>query len=379
VGNAYITGYTNSTDFPTMNPLQPASGGGYDAFVAKINPAGSGFVYSTYLGGSGHDSATSIAVDSVGNAYVTGFTFSTDFPTVNPLQPANGGLYNAFVSEINPTGSALVYSTYLGGSSQNAGDEGTSIAVDSTGNAYVTGVAFSTDFPTMNPLQPNNRGLTNAFVTKFNPSGSALVYSTYLGGSGDDFGLGIAVDNAGNAYVTGGASSTNFPTMNPLQPTYGGGDSDAFVAKISPTGSALVYSTYLGGTKQDDGDAIAVDSAGNVHVGGTTASRNFPTMNPLQPAYGGGQYDAFVAELNPEGSALVYATYLGGNSFDVSVSIAVDSTGNVYVTGQTFSGNFPTTPAAFQTKCNRGSHCGNYGDAFVARLNTSGSALVYST
>jgi hypothetical protein len=378
-GNAYVTGYTASTNFPTMNPLQPANAGGFDAFVTKLNPSGSALVYSTYLGGSGGDSGSGIAVDSAGNVYVTGGTGSTDFPvTPGAFQTTYGGNGDAFVSKISATGSALVYSTYLGGSGIY-GDSGSSIAVDSSGNAYVIGVTSSTDFPTMNPFQPAFGGGLDAFVTKINPTGSALVYSTYLGGSGEDAGNGIAVDSAGNAYVTGLTRSINFPTMNPLQPTYGGGDSDAFVAKINPTGSALVYSTYLGGSKQDDGDAIAVDSAGNVHVSGTTASRNFPTMNPLQAAFGGGQYDAFVAELNPEGSALIYSTYLGGNGFDVSISIAVDSTGNVYVTGQTFSGNFPTTPAAFQTKCNRGSHCGNYGDAFVARLNTSGSASVYST
>jgi hypothetical protein len=372
-GNAYVTGYTASTNFPTMNPLQPANAGGFDAFVTKLNPSGSALVYSTYLGGSGGDSGSGIAVDSAGNVYVTGGTGSTDFPvTPGAFQTTYGGNGDAFVSKINATGSALVYSTYLGGSGIY-GDSGSSIAVDSSGNAYVIGVTSSTDFPTMNPFQPAFGGRLDAFVTKINPTGSALVYSTYLGGSGEDAGNGIAVDSAGNAYVTGLTRSINFPTMNPLQPTYRGRD-DAFVTKLNPSGSALVYSTYLGGTKQDSGGAIAVDSLGNAYVTGFTDSTNFPTMNPLQSALGGFYGNAFVTKLNPSGSALVYSTYLGGSVYDGGSRVALDSAGSAYITGWTYSTNFPVTPGAFQTKYNGGGR-----DAFVARLNPSGSALVYST
>jgi len=197
-------------------------------------------IYSTYLGGSGDDTGYGIAVDSAGNAYVTGYTSSTDFPTMNPLQPTyGGGAYDAFVAKINAEGSALVYSTYLGGSND---DQGNRIAVDSAGNAYVTGTTSSTNFPTMNPFQAANGGGTDAFVAKLNSPGTALVYSTYLGGSDNDFGYGIAVDSSGNAYVTGGTYSTDFPTKNPLQATFGGGLSDAFVAKINATGSAFELS-----------------------------------------------------------------------------------------------------------------------------------------
>src|SRR6266404_3675103 len=339
-------------------------------------------IYSTYLGGSSDDVGFGIAVDSVGNTYVTGRTSSADFPTMNPLQPTfAGGPYDVFVTKLNATGSALVYSTYLGGS----GDEfGYGIAVDGAGNAYVTGWTTSTDFPTINPFQPTYGGNSDAFVAKINPAGSALVYSSYLGGSGNDGGDSIAVDSAGNVYVTGSASSTNFPTVSPLQPTYGGGNSDAFVAKINATGSALVYSTYLGGSGDDLGLGIAVDSAGNAYVTRSTTSSDFPvTPGAFQMTCNGGSNcapyrDAFVSKLNASGSALVYSTYLGGTGSDFSTSIAVDSGGNAYVTGTTSSKNFPTTPAAFQTKC-RSIHCGRYGDAFVTRLNTSGSALVYST
>jgi len=335
-GNAYVTGYTRSTNFPTMNPLQPSLGASDgNAFVAKLNPTGSALVYSTYLGGSDQDGGNGIAVDSSGNAYVTGFTLSTNFPTVNPL--ACGGNGDAFVAKLNPTGSALVYSSCFGGSGYDAG---LGIAVDSSGNAYVTGETTSTDFPTMNPLQPANAGGGyDAFVAEINPAGSALVYSTYLGGSSEDFGYSIAVDGSGNAYVTGATTSTDFPTMNPLQPVFGG-NGDAFVAKLNPTGSALVYSTYLGGSSGDFGAGIAVDGSGNAYVTGSTGSHNFPTMNSTQPY--GGNGDAFVAKLNPTGSALVYSTYLGGSAVDYGYGIAMDGSGNAYVIGYTESANFPT-------------------------------------
>jgi Bacterial Ig-like domain (group 3)/Beta-propeller repeat len=367
VGNAYVTGYTFSTDFPTKNPLQAANAGLYNAFVAKMNAAGSALFYSTYLGGNFGDEGSGIAVDSSGNAYVTGTTASTDFPTKNPLQPASGGGGDAFVAKINPTGSALVYSTYLGGSDN---DDGIGIVVDSARNAYVTGDTFSTNFPTKNPLQAASGSGLDAFVSKINPTGSTLVYSTYLGGSGLDQGDGIAVDSAGNAYVVGTTGSTDFPTKNPLQGANAGGEWDAFVAKINPAGSALVYSTYLGGSGLDGGVSIAVDSAGSAYVAGNTFSTNFPTMNPLQSAYGGGG-DIFVAKLNPTGSTLLYSTYLGGSRNDRGGIIALDSASSAYVTGSTSSTNFPR----------KGSLQNLHGpdDAFVSKLNPSGSALVYST
>jgi Beta-propeller repeat len=369
-GNAYVTGWTGSTDFPTVNPLQAAYGCCYDAFVSKINSTGSALVYSTYLGGSNGDFGAKIAVDGSGNACVTGYTDSTNFPTVNPLQAANRGSFDAFVAKINSTGSALVYSSYLGGSGD---DFGVGIAVDSSGNAYITGQTDSTDFPTVNPLQAANGGSLDTFVAKINSTGSALFYSTYLGGSDFDFGYGIAVDNSGNAYITGITYSTDFPTLNPLQAAYGGGIEDAFVAKINSTGSALVYSTYLGGSDRDYGYGITVDNSGNAYITGTTWSTDFPTVNPLQAAHGGGIEDAFVAKINSAGSALVYSTYLGGSSFDDGLRIAVDSSGNAYITGSTWSTDFPTVNPLQK----------NYGggvyDAFVAEINPTGSALVYST
>jgi len=261
-------------------------------------------IYSTYLGGSGGDQGNSIAVDASGNAYVTGLTDSTNFPTVNALQSTNSsGTYDAFVTKLNPAGSALIYSTYLGG---NGLDDGTGIAVDASGNAYVTGRTSSTNFPTANALQSTLAGEGNAFVAKINATGSALVYSTYLGGTDYDSGNGIALDASGNAYVTGAASSTNFPTTADAFQTAIAGSENAFISKINATGSALVYSTYLGGNEDDSGNAIAVDASGNAYVTGATDSANFPTTaDAFQKAIGGLYDNAFVTKINPSGSALV--------------------------------------------------------------------------
>src|SRR3989454_180590 len=258
-GNAYVTGTTLSADFPTtagafnqtFNTTACVTITGsrpcFDVFVAKLNPAGSALVYSTFLGGRDDDSSTRIAVDVAGNAYVTGTTASSDFPLVTPLPFPNNALQgsnDAFVTKLNATGSALLYSTYLGGTST---DQGLGISVDAFGSAYVTGCAGSADFPvSATPAQASNAGGGDAFVTKLSSGGATRVCSTFLRGTGNDPGPGIAVASSGNAYVTGITSSTNFPTVNPVQPANAGG-SDAFVSKLNPAGSALVYSTYLGG------------------------------------------------------------------------------------------------------------------------------------
>jgi beta-propeller repeat-containing protein len=397
-GNAYITGRTTSADFPTtLGAFQSvASPAGANAYVTKLNPTGSALVYCTYLGGSGDDKGAAIAVDASGNAYVTGTTRSTDFPTTaGAFQPTlAGGSSNAFVTKIASTGSALVYSTYLGGSGAS-GDGASGIAVDGAGNTYVTGATSSNDFPTAAAFQPTFAdsglfGTTNAFVTKLDPTGSSLVYSTYLGGSsarGGNAGAAIAVDAAGNAYATGVTQSDNFPTTpGAFQTTTGGGGSpglpwDAFVTKFDSSGS-LVYSTYLGGSGDDQGRGIAVDATGNAYVTGSAGSTNFPTTaGAYQPANGGGS-DSFVTKLDPAGAALVYSTYLGKASGAVSSGIAVDSAGNAYVTGMTFMicgrssciNDYPTTPGAPQPD-----YGGSGSDGFVTKLDPAGSALVYST
>lgn len=364
-GSAYVTGFTSSTDFPTANAFQGKHASGDDAFVAKLSPTGSALVYSTYLGGSNNDGGIDIAVDSAGNAYVTGFTSSTDFPTANGLQGINGGFEDgdAFVTKFTAAGSALVYSTYLGGDDSDIGE---GIAVDSAGNAYVTGSTLSTNFPTANAFQSTFGGgsseVGDAFVTKFNATGSTLVYSTYLGGDEGDTGLSIAVDPAGSAYVTGGTGSDDFPTANALQSALVG-FGDVFVTKLTATGTALVYSTYLGGNSTEAGYSIAVDSAGNAYVAGFTQSTDFPAVNAFQST-AGSNLDAFVSKFNAAGSALLYSSYLGGDDTDWAFGLAVDSTGNAYVTGDTSSTCFPTTTGAFDTTLSLG-----HADAFITKVS----------
>ncbi len=370
-GNAYLAGRAGSTNFPTQGPFQAARSGPADAFVAKLNAAGNTLVYSTYLGGSGADRVTSVAVDATGNAHVTGETSSADFPTQGPFQAARSGSTDAFVVKLSANGSALVYSTYLGGSGTELG---AAIAVDGTGNAYVAGSTGSANFPTVNPFQTTYAGGGDVFVTKLNPAGSALVYSTFLGSGGPEDALCIAVDGVGSAYVAGSTYSTTFPTQSPFQPAKAGpGTSeDAFVTKLSPTGNALVYSTFLGGNDDDRALGIAVDGTGSAYVTGRTASMNFPAQAPLQAAYGGGPNDAFVTKLNAAGSALLYSTYLGGSGEDSSAGIAVDSAGFAYVAGSTASTDFPTQGASQATS-------GGDQDVFVTKLNPAGSAFAYST
>ncbi|TMG73515.1 MAG: hypothetical protein E6H75_13360, partial [Betaproteobacteria bacterium] len=291
-GNAYVTGGTNSTDFPTtagafqtqwasgFDPCGPDPVPPTDVFVTKLNATGTALIYSTYLGGHLDDSGTAIAVDAGGNAYITGWTFSrSDFPTTpGAFQPTstavNDCFQGAFAAKLNPAGSQLVYSTFFSWI-----DEGRAIAVDSNGQAYVTGFTRSPSaFPTTpGAFQTSSAGTQVVFVTKFNAAGSGLIYSTLLGNSSFDSGNGIAVDNAGNAYVTGRVGS-GFPTTpGAFQPNFAGGLADAFVTKLNAAGSALIYSTYLGGSDWDNGTAIALDSAGNAYITGAAGSTNFPT------------------------------------------------------------------------------------------------------
>jgi uncharacterized protein (TIGR03437 family) len=368
VGNTYVTGGTGSTNFPTTNPLQSSLRGTEDVFVTKINPSGSAKLYSTYLGGGGVDEGRGIAVDVQGNAYITGSTGSLDFPTKGAIQSTMAGSGDAFVAKLNATGSALIYSTYLGGISS---DSGSAIAVDAAGSAYIVGTTFSADFPTKNAFQAAKGAQQDAFVAKINPAGSAWAYVTYLGGNNVDEGNGIAVDAAGNAYVTGYTASTNFPVQSPFRSGNAGGV-DAFVSKLNPAGSALVYSTYLGGSATDYGTAIAVDTSGSAYVTGIVTSDDFPLANPIDATLGSHAVgDAFVSKFNASGSALVYSTYLGGASEDDPYAIALDQAGNVYITGRTNSSDFPLTNPIQTTRVAF--------DMFVTEINAAGSARLFST
>ena len=371
-GSAYVTGYTESTNFPvTTGARQTTSGGAADVFVTKLNAAGTGLVYSTYLGGSSSDHGRAIAVDVSGSVYLTGSTRSTNFPaTSGARQTTYGGLGDAFLAKLNAAGTALVYATYLGGSE---GDGGEGIGVDSSGNAYVAGGTRSTNFPvTAGALQTTKRIDYDAFVTKVNATGTALVYSTYLGGSSDDHPSAIAVDVLGSAYVTGYTFGAFPVTTGAPQTTYGG-LGDVFVTKLNAAGTALVYATYLGGSELDVGSGIALDNSGNAYVTGGTRSTNFPvTASAFQATMGGGS-GGYVTKLNATGSAAIYSTYLDGSAGDQGNGIAVDSSGNAFVTGLTNSTNFPVTAGATQTSLG-----GNY-DAYVSKLNAAGTALIFST
>lgn len=376
-GNVYITGGTTSSNFPVTNAYQPyMPNSSTDGFIAKLNPSGSVLIYSTYLGADLVSGGNAIAVDEDGNAYVAGYTESHNFPVTNAFQTTlgNGAISNAFVAKLNPSGNTLLYSSYLGGLDQ---DSGTGIALDSSRCVYVTGYTNSHNFPTTLAYQPalGAPGATNAFISKVNASGTTLLYSTFLGGSGVDQATGIVVDSSDCAYVAGYTTSSNFPISNAYQSSLAvGAVQNAFVTKINAAGSALVYSTYLGGNKTDFGMGIALAS-GNAYVVGTTNSTNFPTTGgAIRSALGTAAANAFVTELNGSGNGLLYSTYLGGSVSDQGTGIGVDSAGNFYVTGYTTSHDFPTVDPLQSSLASAGNS-----DVFVAKFNPAGNSLLYST
>ncbi len=336
--------------------------------------------YSTYLGGGADTFGTSIAVDSSGSAYITGSTNALDFPNVNPFQSTNAGGTAAFVTKLNPSGTAFVYSTYLGGNSRTFPS---SIKVDAAGSAYVAGVTLSSNFPTTSGAYRTTPGV-NSFITKLSPSGASLSYSTFL--AVVDQLTGIALDASNNAYVTGFTRDTAFPTTpGAFKPTLAGGLQNSFVTKLNTAGSALIYSTFVGAAASvagagvnDQANAIAIDSTGSAYITGVTSSQNFPVTPGAFQIFPGQRRDAFVAKLNAAGSALVYASYLGGTSQDKGTGIAVDAAGNAYVTGssEVFTTDFPFTATSFLPMAAR---AGSFGNSFLAKVNAAGTALVYST
>jgi hypothetical protein len=368
-GSAYVTGETRSSDFSTTaGAFDRSHNGSGDAFVVKMNAAGTGLAYATFLGGSSGERSYGIAVDGAGSAHVTGRTESSNFPTTaEAFDRSHNGDRDAFVVKVNAGGTELVYATFLGGS---GGDSSFGIVVDGAGSAHVTGRTYSSNFPTTaEAFDRNHNGDRDAFVVKVSAGGTELVYATFLGGSGGDGGRGIVVDGAGSAYVTGYTKSFDFPTTaGAFDTSYNGGD-DTFAVKVNAGGTGLAYATFLGGSGEDEGDAIVVDGAGSAYVTGLTFSSDFPTTaGAFDTSYGGGDcpeepcHDAFVVKVNAGGTDLVYATFLGGSDEEEGRGIVVDGAGSAYVTGNTSSSDFPTTAGAFDTSYN-----GN-GDAFVANL-----------
>jgi hypothetical protein len=383
-GNVYLTGRSLSTDFP-ITPGAFDTICNWDAFVTKLNASGDVLAFSTYLGGGLRDEAEGIAVNSQGNAYVTGTTMSSDFPTTPAaFDTTFNSFYDAFVTELNPAGNALVYSTFLGGGVAFGYDYGNSIALDSTGNAYIGGSTTSSDFPTTPGAFDRSFGgglcpdadypCPDFFVAKLDATGSSLIYSTYIGGGDLDEWGNVAVDAVGNVYLTGETRSADFPVTPGAFDAVLNGFNDAAVVKLNPTGTSLIFSTFLGGNEGDSGLAIGLDTFGNIYVAGESASVDFPSTAGAYDTSYNGYFDAFVTKLTPGGNVLSYSTFLGGPGGNESAySIYVSSSGMAHVAGYTESADFPVTPGAYDVILN--GSC----DAFLAKIDRTGSMLEYST
>jgi hypothetical protein len=395
-GNAYLAGPTLSADFPTTPGAfqETAPGGDHDGFVTKLNPTGSDLVFSTYLGGTGHDAALTPTLDKAGDVFVLGDTNSKDLPVTgnayqkephggdctifdqfDPGDCEEGGGLDVFVGELNPTGSGLIYLTYLGGS----GDEvGTGLDVDPRGNAYVALETTSADFPvTPGAYQTTFAGgdgfggvYSDNVVTKLNPAGSALVYSTYIGGSGDEadfFQNFLDVDRLGHAFLASDSDSTDFPTTAGAFQSTNHGSFDETVTELNVDGSGLIYSTYIGGSDYDSTvnvRTIVVRPSGDAYVVGYSFSTDFPTVDPVQGSLAG-VADLTLIDLNRTGSKLLFSTYLGGSDFEAA-DLAVDATGAAYLAGVTFSTDYPVTPGAFQPSL------AGVGDGIVTKIIVKG-------
>ena len=381
LGHTYLTGYTTSSDFPTTaGTFDPSFNSNYDGFIVKLNANGTGLVYTTFLGGSGDDCwfGCSIAVDEAGNAYVTGFTGSSDFPTTAGAFDTiyNSGGSDAFVTKLDVAGNALVYSTFLGGSGYDSGHD----LMVYNDDVFIVGGAGD-GFPTTTSALDtsfNDCGKErwcDVFVARLNANGSALVYSSYLGGSDNDWSNGIAVDSNGRAAIVGPTASDDFPTTSgAFDPDFNGGGRDAFVAKLDATGSSLVFSTYLGGSGSEWGNAVVLDNTDSPIIAGGTESSDMPTSSNAFDSTLGGLRDAFVAKLSGDGKAILYSSFLGGNDRDwCSRGLAVDEGGTIYMAGKTESPDFPSTSGAYDEIYNGGE------DAFVVTLNPVCSGLEYAT
>jgi hypothetical protein len=358
-GNIYVTGNTTSDDFPVQNPIQTYAGI-WDTFVSKFSPDGSTLLYSTFIGGLENDWAGALTVDGNGVAYLTGNTYSDDFPTVNPYQATlNGGL-DAFISVLSADGSSLLYSTYVGGS---LGEDGWDI-VSKDNQIFLTGVTNSTDFPTQNPLQSAIAGNFDTFFTKLDPGSNTLVFSSYLGGNFDDHVQGMAVDSGNNIVLVGKTNSNNFPTVNPIQANYLG-NWDFFITGVAADGGSYLFSTYLGGSYSEGHAAVGIDGSGKIHIGGASDSNDFPVTTTGNP----GSEDVVAATLSSDGSTLLYSALLGGDDWDRAHDMVVDDDGNKYLTGFKESPKFPVQKPV------QSAHSGSI-DVFVTRLDIKNNITI---
>ena len=367
-GAIYLTGDTDSQDFPVKNAFNPTdnSDTGLDVFITKFSPSGKDLIFSTYLGGSKDETGTDIAVDGTGAIYIAGATQSSNFPLKKALDKTYGGENEDFVTELSPKGNALVYSTYLGGRDWEGDPR---LAIDSKGAVYIASTTGSSDFPLKKALFGTFRN-EDAFLTKIAPEGK-LEFSTFLGGGRADAALNLALDSTGNIYVVGITYSNDFPVKNAFDSKYNG-DADGFITKFAPSGAALVYSTYLGGNKRDNIEDIAVNGSNEACITGFTYSKNFPVRNAFDPFFNpSGKADSFVTKLTATGNALRFSTFLGGKERDYGVGIAIDGAGFIYVAGHTESGNFPIKNAF-------DAGLGGAWDGFVAGFKPAGTLLFSS-
>jgi hypothetical protein len=355
-GYTYVCGCTSSKNFPLKNSIQNGNNGESDVFIVKLSPSGKDIIFSTLIGGNDVDLARDFDLDENGSIYVTGRTKSKDFPIKNGFDKTHNGTWDAFVIKISPNGDKINFSTFIGGEED---DWGYGIAVDKSENIYISGNTSSPDFPTKNAFD-NTMAEEDTYITKINPSGNSLNYSTFLGGSNTEKGWGLTIDEEGCAYICGRTNSNDFPVENPIQKMKNI-DFDMYVSKISKNGDALVYSTFLGGDgKLEEANRITLDSEGCAYITGFTTSSDFPVKNPFDGSYNG-KWDSFVSKLSSDGGKLVYSSYLGGRKDDDGYQVAVDNKGAFYVTGWTESRNFPTKNAYDK-------RYGGFRDAFVTKF-----------
>ncbi|MGD9396699.1 MAG: SBBP repeat-containing protein [Candidatus Thorarchaeota archaeon] len=362
----YIAGTTSSTDFPIINGYQDTHAGNVDCFIMKFNIATDTVMYSTYIGGSDEDILTDIVVDDDGNLYATGFTESSDFPVVSAYKENYVNQEDIFLLKLNPTGEALLFSTYFGG---DGSDKSYSIDIDTDGNVYIFGNGYASDIPLVNPLDDERYFMEEGYFLKFNSTGNGLEFSSYFGGFDRDYAKSIFLDDDNNVYLIGSTSSTDFPYLNGYDTSHNSAQ-DCFVVKVNSALDEVIYSTYIGGQAADEPFEAIVDGSGRIYLTGYTISSDFPTVNAYDDEFGGGM-DCFVCVLSTDGSSLEYSTYLGGSAVDIGL-VLLYSNEVVYITGYTKSSDFPTTNGA------ESSLSGEI-DCFVSKLILSNNTLGYST